>query len=362
MTISELQRPTPDDAESALDSRSGGEQVDAVSSAADESPSRRGWRLRRKGTGGPAGPPDAGEAPDRFSGDLYRLGSKLSQPSPQESRLRARLAVATRELEVLAADRTTKRQPWAKAASALLGDTQAALEAGQVTEGWQLLRAAERQMIEGRDVDEVGDDLVAVRRRLQALAPEAAEALPARSPKDPESLRAITQRAHAILDGYLDELERLVHQKARMLGQVGVLLASMLILGGVIVLFDFPIDVDGTVMSNLRTYVTIAGLGVAGAIVSRAVLGDGEEGYLVQTALNPVLIHVLKLSLGGLAAVAALLFLQSDLQGVVTVVGFTTYPIAFAAGFAERFVDPVFARTERSCEAMAARAVGIDEN
>lgn len=360
MTISEFPRPSSNEPDSApAPTVPAAEPQDAENGPGTTT--RRWWQTRRRETSEPARPLISSEDLERLTSDLYRIRSRLSQPSPQESRLRARLAVATRELEVLAADKATRRRPWAKASAALLGDTRTALEARQIIEGWQLLRAAERHMIEGRDAEELGDDLVAIRRRLSALAPNAAEALPTRRPKDPESARALTRRARAVLDAYLDELERLVHQKARMLGHAAVLLASMLIIGGALVLFDLPVDVEGTVLARFGTYTTIVGLGLAGAIVSRSIAGESEEGQLVQAAMNPTLIHVLRLSLGGAAALVLLLFLQSDLQGVVSAVGFNAYPFAVAAGFAERLVDRVFARTERSCEALAARAVGIED-
>ena len=303
----------------------------------------------------------AGRDLERLTQGLYRLGARFVQASPLESRLRAEISVVTRELEVLTGEREARRRPWARAAAALLGDARSALEAGQVVDGWQLLRAAGRHIMEGHEVEELRGDLLLTRRRLAELAPNAAEQLPTRLAKDPEAVRGAVRRARGMLDAYLDELDRLVHQKARMLGHGAGLLASMLVLLGLAVLLNLPVDVGGTVLSGIGTYLTVLGLGMAGAVVSRAIAGETEEGHLVQASLNPVLVHLLRVSLGGAGALICLLYLQSGIQGLISATGLNAYPFALAAGFSERFVDRVFARTERSCTAMAARAVGIED-
>ena len=322
-------------------------------------PPRRWWQ-RRTATGDPR-PLIDGQDLERLTEGLYRIGSRFRQPSPQESRLRAQISVVTRELEVLAATKAERRRPWAVSAAALLGDARTALESGQVIDGWQLVRAAERHMIEARQVEELGDDLTVTKRRLDELSPGMAAQLPQRRTKDPEELRSALRRAQALLDAYLDEFERLVHQKARMLGHGAILLAGMVVLVGLAVLFDLPVDVGGTVLSGFGTYVTIVGLGMAGAIVSRAIAGESDQGYVVQASMNPMLVHLLRIGLGGAAALFVLLYLQSGIQGLIDATGINAYPFALAAGFGERIIDRVFARTQQSCAETASRMVGIED-
>jgi hypothetical protein len=353
VTISELPTRRKDDSEP--------ETIDADPDSAQEAGTtkpRRRWFGRTKTDGSPSFAAEVSEDLERLTQGLYDFRSRLSQPSPNQSRLRAQISVATRELEVVAGDKTTRRRPWAKAAAGLLADARTALEAGQIVDGWQLVRAAERHMIEGRGVERLQDGLAVTRQRLKELAPGAPPTV--RSSKDVDVMRGAALRAKGMLDSYLDEFDRLVYQKARMLGHGAILLTTMLILMGAAVLFDLPVDVDGTVLSGISTYVTIVGLGIAGAIVSRAIAGESNEGHAVQAALNPILVHVLRIALGGASALVVLVFLQSGIQGLISAVGFTAYPFAVAAGFSERFVDRVFARTERSCAEMAARTAGLE--
>ncbi|MCJ7726654.1 MAG: hypothetical protein MUP76_09750, partial [Acidimicrobiia bacterium] len=241
------------------------------------------------------------------------------------------------------------------------GDARIALESRQVVDGWQLVRAAERHMIEARQVEELSDDLVLTRRRLEELAPGMTAQLPPRRTKDPEELRSALRRAQALGDAYIDEFERLVHQKARMLGHGAMLLVGMLTVVGLAVMFDIPVDVGGTVLAGFATYVTIVGLGFVGAIVSRAIASDADAGYVVQSSMNPMLVHLLRIGLGGASALFVLLYLQSGIQGLIDATGINAYPFALAAGFGERIVDRVFSRTQQGCADMASRLVGIED-
>ncbi len=319
---------------------------------------RRWFRRRPDSEGGR--PLISGDDLDRLTADLHRLRSRLTQPSPDEARLRTRISIAARELASRAAP--DGPEPWAGAAAGLIGDARRALEAGQVVDGWQLLRAAERQLVDGRESEELEDDLETTRLRLLELAPAAADKVPSRQPKDLGALRGIVRRVRGLLDSYLDELGRIVHQRSRMLGHVALLLWSVLILAGLAVSLGLPGSSPGRVLSSFGSYVTVVGLGVAGAVISRALAGENNRGQQVQAAMNPLLIHLFRLGLGGTAALVVVVLLQANVQGLLDASGPNAYPFALAAGFTERLADRVFASTERSCRDLAARSLGVDQS
>ncbi len=47
--------------------------------------------------------------------------------------------------------------------------------------------------------------------------------------------------------------------------------------------------------------------------------------------------------------------------GVFTATGAAAYPVALAAGFAERLADRVYARTDQGCAELAAGSLGVED-
>jgi hypothetical protein len=316
------------------------------------------WRRRGEPR---AAPLVSGDDLDRIVADLHRLGSRFSQPSPQQARLATRISIAARELSILARDRKTRSEPWARAATALISDARSALDARQIVDGWELLRAAERHLIEGRSAEELEDQLALTRQRLTELAPEAASALPPPQTTNLKGLRATVRRVRGLLDAYLDELDRITEQRARMLGRIAVLLAVVLVMTGFAVATGLPSSDAGEVLTRFGGFVTAVGLGVAGAVISRALHGERNAGARIVEATNPILVILFRLGIGGVSALAVTVVLQSDLQTLFSATGAAAYPVALAAGFAERLADRVYARTEEGCAQLAAGSLGVED-
>jgi hypothetical protein len=96
---------------------------------------------------------------------VQTVGRRLRQPSPEEGRLRTRLALIGRELEAMCVEREAAHnydgevdgvlgsEPFLMTAAALLTDARDALEAKEMVSCGELLRAAERAMLTGRDAE-----------------------------------------------------------------------------------------------------------------------------------------------------------------------------------------------------------------
>ena len=317
-------------------------------------------RSRRRGEGENVGLV-SGDDLERVIVDLQKFGSRFRQPSPRELRLATRLSIAAREVRYLAHDRKARSQPWAKAATGLISDAQQALDSGQVVGGWQLLRAAERHLIEGRPSEEVADQVRHARTRLEEFAPEVARDVAEITDDDPVAIQNEARRLRGLVDAYFDELDRVLHQRAKMLGHIAVLLPLVLTLAGLAVTFGLPGDDSGAVLTSIGDFVTVVGLGVAGAVVSRALRGEQNEGSQIVDETNPMLVHLFRLGIGGVAALTLAVVLQSDLQGLISATGAAAYPFAIGAGFTERFADRVYAETEKGCVVYSRAAVGVDE-
>ena len=108
-----------------------------------------------------------------------------------------------------------------------------------------------RHLVEDRAAEELEDQLALTRQRLAELAPEAASALPAPQASDLRGLRSTVRRVRGLLDAYLDELDRITDQRARMLGRIAVLLVGVLVMAGFAVAAGLPGAGAGEVLTRL---------------------------------------------------------------------------------------------------------------
>jgi hypothetical protein len=117
---------------------------------------------------------------------------------------------------------------------------------------------------------------------------------------------------------------------------------ALLVLGGLAVLLGLPSADSGDVLDGLGSYVTVVGLGVAGAMVS---VVTSTRRTPSQPTADRTDALVFRVAFGALAALILVVLLQSDTQNVVNADGQTAHLWAIIGGFAERFSRPFVAQS-----------------
>ena len=282
-------------------------------------------------------------------GGLRTAGRHLSKPSASESHLRAELTIVARRLDSLVMAQGAAEDSWAIAAMSLVHDAGAALDQRRVADGWQLLRAAQTEMLEGQDVR----SLEVERSRLTSSPLVIDDDAPL------DQLRTEVWALHQARNTYLAELERRLSDSARRFLYQGVLILMLLILSGLGVLFDAPSSDPADALGSLSSYLTIVGLAMTGAAVSNVMdtRNSGRNAALSEVA-NPLHIMMLRLTFGGVVGLLLVILLQADIQSLFNVTGLAAYPWAVAGGFSERFVDRAIDRAEADAVAAASDACG----
>ncbi len=282
-------------------------------------------------------------------GGLRTAGRHFSKPSASESHLRAELTIVARRLDSLVMEQDAADEPWAIASMSLVHDAGAALDQRRIADGWQLLRAAETEMLDGLDAR----SLEVQRARLTSSP----MVIDANAPI--ERLRTEVWGIHQTRNTYLAELDRRLTDSARQFLYQGVLLLMLLVLSGLGVFFDPPSSNPADALGSLGSFTTIVGLAMTGAAVSN-VLGtrsSGRSAALSEVA-NPLHIMLLRLTFGGVVGLLVVVLLQADIQSLLNVAGLSAYPWAIAGGFSERFIDRAIDRAESTAEAAASDACG----
>ena len=282
-------------------------------------------------------------------GGLRHAGRHLSKPSASESHLRAELTIVARRLDSLIRVHDAVDQPWAIAAMSLVHDAGAALEQRRIADGWQLVRAAQTEMLEGQDV-----------RTLQVERAQLTSCVLVIDDDAPvELLRTEVWALHQTRNTYLAELDRRLSDSARRFLYQGVLMLMLLVVSGLGVMFDPPSSNAADALGSLGSYLTVVGLAMTGAAVSNVIgtRGSGRSAALSEVA-NPLHIMLLRLTFGGVVGLLVVVLLQADIQSLLNVTGLAAYPWAIAGGFAERFVDRAIDTAEVAAEEAATDACG----
>jgi hypothetical protein len=174
---------------------------------------------------------------------VQTVGRRLRQPSPEEGRLRTRLALIGRELEAMCVEREAAHnydgevdgvpgsEPFLMTAAALLTDARDALEAKEMVSCGELLRAAERAMLTGRDAETLGVELRACNTQLSLLVPDlVGSGRVGEGPKAPAA--DAVKRQRRLLDSVLGEFDRQVSERARGLTHLAVVLWATVVMAG----------------------------------------------------------------------------------------------------------------------------------
>jgi hypothetical protein len=283
-------------------------------------------------------------------GGLRTASRHMSRPSASEGHLRTELTITARRIDSVINANDAHGQAWAIAAMSLVHDAGAALDQRRITDGWQLLRAAQTELLDGLD------------RR--GLAVERANItgsdLVIDDDVDTDVLRSEVWAMRHTKNTYRAELERRMFEAARGLFHRAWMIIGVLVLGAVGVLVAAPSSDSADALGSITAYLTIIGLGMTGAAVSHVLFTDSSKrASAVSEVVNPVHVVMLRLAFGGVAGLLVVVLLQADIQNLVNVTALSAYPWAILGGFAERYVDRVIDRVEVDAHAAAAEACRI---
>lgn len=278
---------------------------------------------------------------------LRSAGRHLSRPSASEGHLRTELTIAARRIDALARANDAYDDGWAIAAMALIHDAGFALEQRRISDGWQLLRAAQTEMLEGLD----RRSLLVERANISGCSLADDESV------DLEELRSEVWAMRQTKNRYLAELDRRLVEGGRGLLYRGLTLFGLLILGAIGVMVTSPSSNPDDALGGIGDYLTTVGLAMTGAAVSYVVFSRGStRSASISEVVNPLQILLLRLAFGGVVGLLLVVLLQAGVQDLVKVSAQSAYLWAVAGGFSERLVDRLIDQVESSAEAAAEAA------
>ena len=161
---------------------------------------------------------------------LRGAGRHLVRPSASEGHLRTELTITARRIDSVVRDNGAHDQGWAIAAMGLIHDAGFALEQRRISDGWQLLRAAQTEMLEGLDR----------RSLLVERANISGREFTDDDTTDIEELRSEVWAMRQTKNRYLAELDRRLVEGGRGLLYRGFTLFGALVLGAIGVLVTTP--------------------------------------------------------------------------------------------------------------------------
>lgn len=278
---------------------------------------------------------------------LRTVSRHLSRPSASESHLRTELTITARRVESIIQANDASDEPWAAAAVALVHDAAAALAQRRVADGWQLLRAARLEIVEGMDERELAVEMSDLTGSELVLDDGV----------DVEQRRTRVWVIRQDRNSYEAELERRMFQAARGLTYRAWVLVGVLVFGAIGVLIAGPSTDPDHALGSLSYYLTTVGLAVTGAAVSHVLFTrNSTRAETLADVVNPLYVVMLRLAFGGVVGLLLVVLLQAGIQNLINVSGLAAYPWAIVGGFAERYVDRVIDRTETDAYTAADQA------
>lgn len=241
---------------------------------------------------------------------------------------------------------------WTGAAQSLLCEAQSALNQGQLDQGWKLLHAARRLEIPAldseRELPAVAATLRAESEKLKSWRQKAVQTLLGTSEKPIEPKPSTVYQAALIRDehydnqGYKDGLLR-----TQILFLALILAAVMGSLLGVVHRWGLRPDQEAG-QTTLPVFTTLVLFGLLGGTVSAMLrTTDAAQPARIPETTAAIRVTFMRIMMGGASAVVIYVFLNSKLTGIFnqdianalsTLEPYTTYALAFVAGFSERLV------------------------
>ena len=283
---------------------------------------------------------------------LRGAGRHLVRPSASEGHLRTELTITARRIDAVVRNNGAHDQGWAIAAMGLIHDAGFALEQRRISDGWQLLRAAQTEMLEGLDR----------RSLLVERANISGSEFTDDDSTDIEELRSEVWAMRQTKNRYLAELDRRLVEGGRGLLYRAFTLFGALVLGAIGVLMTTPSSNPDDALGGIGNYLTIVGLAITGAAVSYVLFTrNSSRSASISEVVNPLQLVLLRLAFGGVVGLLLVVLLQAGVQDLVNVNAQSAYFWAVLGGFSERWVDRLIDQVERSSEeaAEAACAEGV---
>ncbi|MGB5755328.1 MAG: hypothetical protein WBM50_00305 [Acidimicrobiales bacterium] len=283
---------------------------------------------------------------------LRGAGRHLVRPSASEGHLRTELTIAARRIDSLLRDGDAYQQGWAVATMGLIHDAGFALEQRRISEGWQLLRAAQTEMLEGLDR----------RSLLVERATISGREFTDDDSTDIEELRSEVWAMRQTKNRYLAELDRRLVEGGRGLLYRGFTLFGALVLGAIGMLVTTPSSNPDDALGGIANYMTIVGLATTGAAVSYVLFTrNASRSASISEVVNPLQLVLLRLAFGGVVGLLLVVLLQAGVQDLVNANAQAAYFWAVLGGFSERWVERLIDQVERSSQeaAEAACAEGV---
>lgn len=268
---------------------------------------------------------------------LRTVSRHLRRPSASEGHLRTELTIAARHIDSVIHSEDAEDEPWAVAAMSLVHDAAAALAQRRVGDGWQLLRAARLEIVEGMDERGLAVEMSKLTGGELVLDDDI----------DIDELRSRVWVVRQNRNTYDAELERRMFEAARSLAYRAWVLVAVLVVGAIGVAVAQPASDPDDALGSLSAYLTVVGLAVTGAAVSHVLFTrNSTRATALSDIVNPLHIVMLRLAFGGVIGLILVVLLQADVQNLVNVSALAAYPWAILGGFSERYVDRVIDRSE----------------
>ena len=278
---------------------------------------------------------------------LRVAGRHLVRPSASEGHLRTELTIAARRIDSVVRDGNAFDEGWAIAAMGLIHDAGFALEQRRISDGWQLLRAAQTELLEGLDR----------RSLLVERANISGRELTEDESTDIEELRSEVWAMRQTKNRYLAELDRRLVEGGRGLLYRGFTLFGALVLGAIGVLVTTPSSNPDDALGGIGNYLTIVGLAMTGAAVSYVLFTrNSSRSASISEVVNPLQLVLLRLAFGGVVGLLLVVLLQAGVQDLVSVSAQSAYFWAVLGGFSERWVDRLIDQVESSAQEAAEAA------
>ncbi len=283
-------------------------------------------------------------------GGLRSARRHLARPSASEGHLRTELTITARRVESVIRAHQAHDQAWAQAATSLIHDAGCALDERRIPDGWQLVRAAQTELLDGLDYRSLEVERANVTGEALVLRDHA-------TADDESRLRSEVWALRHTKDNYRAELDRRLADGARGLFHRGIMLLGVLALGAFGVLMAAPSADSADALGSITAYLTIVGLAMTGAAVSHALFTSESRGAAaVTSAANPLHLVLLRLTFGGVVGLLVVVLLQADIQNLINVTALSAYPWAILGGFSERYVDRLIGRVELDAKSSALEA------
>ena len=278
---------------------------------------------------------------------LRGAGRHLVRPSASEGHLRTELTIAARRIDSVVRDSNAYDEGWAIAAMGLIHDAGFALEQRRISDGWQLLRAAQTELLEGLDR----------RSLLVERANISGRELTEDESTNIEELRSEVWAMRQTKNRYLAELDRRLVEGGRGLLYRGFTLFGALVLGAIGVLVTTPSSNPDDALGGIGNYLTIVGLAMTGAAVSYVLFTrNSSRAASISEVVNPLQLVLLRLAFGGVVGLLLVVLLQAGVQDLVSVSAQSAYFWAVLGGFSERWVDRLIDQVESSSQEAAEAA------